>query len=200
MESIGKALETALKHYERKEYEDALRIVDAMLLSYPDFNRALFLKGVILQETGRTDEGEVYFHKAGPLIPLWHRLALQLQDIDPDRALHYFIKASTLDDSDNGIWLGMGKIYENRGDFEAAGRCYARLSLGREMLSRILGPVGFLVLMLIGTVMLIGRGNIPLASLVVISSFVCLLWLKRDGGRFLEMLSRKKKFGSSGKS
>ncbi len=54
MESIEKLLEKMLLHYEKKEYSSAEKLADELLASQPTFHKAWFLKGVILEETGRT--------------------------------------------------------------------------------------------------------------------------------------------------
>jgi len=37
--------------------------------------------------------------------PLWYRLALQLQEADPERALKYFEKISVMDARNNMVWV-----------------------------------------------------------------------------------------------
>jgi len=46
MESIGKALEKTLMHYERKEYGAAEKFVDDLFAAQPDFHRGWFLKAL----------------------------------------------------------------------------------------------------------------------------------------------------------
>ena len=58
MQSIGQLLEEALLHFEKKEYVKAGKLVDELLASNPEFHRGWFLKGVILEETGRPAEAE----------------------------------------------------------------------------------------------------------------------------------------------
>jgi hypothetical protein len=194
VESIGKALEKSISHYEKKQYAEAERGVDALLAVYPDFNRALFLKAVILEETGRAGEAEPYYQKSGPLFPLWLRLGLQLQGSDPERALRYFEKVAGMDAGNNLIWFSMGCIHEKMGRLDDARKCFRSISLKREIVSRLLSPAGFLILMAVGAVMTLQRGNVALASLVIASGIVCLFWLRRDGGRALQMLAKKRKY------
>jgi len=192
--SIRKALDKALSHYGKKEYADAERGADVVLEAYPDFTRALFLKAVILEETGRSGQADEFYRKAGPLFPMWFRLALQLQKTDPERALKYFAKVSTMDPNDNMIWYGMGSIYERLGYHDEAKKCYQKMSLKREIVSRLLSPIGFFIIMAAGSVAMLKHGDKALASLVILSAIVCLYWLKRDGGRVLEMMKKRNKY------
>ena len=194
MASIRKALDKALSHYGKKEYADAERGADVVLEAYPDFTRALFLKAVILEETGRSGQADEFYRKAGPLFPMWFRLALQLQKTDPERALKYFAKVSAMDPDDNMIWYGMGSIYERLGNHDEAKKCYQKMSLKREIVSRLLSPIGFFIIMAAGSVAMLKHGDKALASLVILSAIVCLYWLKRDGGRVLAMMKKRNKY------
>jgi len=192
--SITKALDKALSHYEKREYAEAERGTDALLEAYPDFNRSIFLKAVILEETGRKGEAEKYYEKCGPLYPLWYRLALQLQEADPERALKYFEKASAVDTGNNMVWYGMGNIHERLGQLEEARKCFRKISLQRDDVARLLSPLGFLIIMITGSIMMLRHGDKAFASLVILSAIVCLFWLKRDGGRVLQMMMKRRKY------
>jgi hypothetical protein len=192
--SITKALDKALSHYEKKQYAEAERGADALLEAYPDFNRAIFLKAVILEETGRKGEAEKYYGKCGPLYPLWYRLALQLQEADPERALKYFDKVSTLDTGNNMVWYGMGSLYERLGKLDEARKCFRKISLQRDVVARLLSPIGFLIIMIAGSIVMIKHGDKAFASLVILSAIVCLFWLKRDGGHVLQMMIKQRKY------
>jgi tetratricopeptide (TPR) repeat protein len=194
MDPIRAVLERTLSYYEKKEYANAEKGADEILATYPEFNRALFLKAVILEETGRSGEAEKYYAKAGPLHQLWLRLALQLQDADPARALTYFKKVSEMDAESNLVWLSMGDLYEKLGRPDEAKKSYANISLQREIITKLVSPVGFLIIMTAGSIAMLQRGNIALASLVIASGVVCLFWLKRDGGRAWKMMKKKKKY------
>jgi tetratricopeptide (TPR) repeat protein len=191
MASPGKLLEKILSYYEKKEYAEAEKGIDAMLGLYPGLNRALFLKAVVLEETGRREDAERYYREAGPSYTLMLRLAMQLQDVDPRRALVYFEKAGAADQGNNAVLLGMGTAYEKLGMAEEAGKCFGRLSLAREIFSKLLIPVCFLLMMVVGAVMLLQRGENALAGLVVVSAIVCLFWLRRDGKTALKLIRRK---------
>jgi Tfp pilus assembly protein PilF len=192
MESLRKTLEKTLQFYEQKDYQSAEKGADEMLAAYPEFNRALFLKGVILEETGRSGKAEEYYKKTGGVSLMWLRLALQLQDGDPERALRYFKKVNDIDQENNLIWLSMGKIYEKTGRIDEAKKCYGRMNVVKEALSKLLSPLGFLIIMIAGSIAMFKRDNAALASLVVASGVVCLLWLKRDATRVLEMVRKKR--------
>ncbi len=191
MSSLSKAFDKALSHYEKKEYADAERGADAILEAYPDFRSAVFLKAVILDEMGKSSEADQYYLKAGPLFSLWIRLALQLQEADPARALRYFEKSRSLDSENNLIWYGMGSSYERLGRLDEAKKCFQKMSLRREVVSKLLPPLGFLIIMSTGSVAMFKHGDRTLASLVVLSAVVCLLWLKREGGRLVEMMKKQ---------
>ena len=81
MEAIGKQLELILKCYEQKDYINAEKLLDNLLVSHPNFQRAWFLKGVVLEETDRKDEAGKFYDKAGNCFTLWFRLAIQLQEV-----------------------------------------------------------------------------------------------------------------------
>jgi Tfp pilus assembly protein PilF len=191
--SLRKALDKALAHYEKKEYAEAEKGADIMVEAFPDFLRGQFLKAVILEETGRGKDAEQYYRKAGPLFPLFLRLALQLRDIDPARALIYFEKVSAMDASNNQIWLNMGIVYEKIGRTEDARKCYQKMAIQREVFSRILSPLGFFIIMIAGAIAMLKRNDMILGSLVVASAAVCFFWLKRDGGQVLDMIRKKSK-------
>ena len=194
MESLRTTLEKTLQYYEKKDYKNAEKGADEMLAGNPDFPRALFLKAVILDETGRSDKAEDYYRKSGSASLLWLRLALQLQESDPERALRYFTKAKEIDAENNLISFSMGRIYERLGRPEEARKCFNNISLMKEIISKLLSPLGFLIIMIAGSIAMIKRGDLGLGSLVVISGIVCLAWLKRDGGRVIRMIQKKKKY------
>ena len=194
MASLRKALDKALAHYEKKEYVEAERGADAMVEAFPDFPRGQFLKAVILEETGRGKEAEKYYQKSGPLFPLLLRLALQLRDIDPARALGYFEKVSAMDDGNNQIWFNWGLVYEKLGRREDARKCYQKIAVQREIVSRLLSPLGFFIIMVAGAIAMLKRNDMILASLVITSAVVCFFWLKRDGGQTLAMIRKKSKY------
>jgi tetratricopeptide (TPR) repeat protein len=194
MESIGKLLDKAIIHYEKKEYSDAQKAIDELLSSHPDFHRAQFLKAVILEETGRSDEAEKHYAKAGNKFTLWVRLALQLHDTDPERAIMYYERTSKMDPQNNLIWFNLGNLYEKMRRFDEARKCFSNLSPAREIASRIFIPLGFMIFLIAGAILMIQRGEKALASLVIASAVFCLIWLKRDGGKAVQMLGKKNKY------
>jgi len=194
MESIGKLLEKAIIHYEKKEYSDAQKAIDELLSSHPDFHRAQFLKAVILEETGRSVEAEKHYDKAGNKFTLWVRLAMQLQDADPERAITYYERTSKMDPQNNLIWFNLGSLYEKMRRFDEARICFRNLSPVREIASRIFIPLGFMIFLAAGAILMIQRGEKALASLVIASAVFCLIWLKRDGGKAVQMLVKKNKY------
>ncbi len=194
MDSIGKLLEKVITLYERKEYDGAEKAVDELLVSHPDFHRAQFLKAVILEETGRADKSEKHYAKAGNKFTLWLRLALQLQDVDPERAITYYERVSKMDPQNNLVWFNLGNLYEKMHRFDEARLCFRNLSPVKEIASRIFIPLGFMIFLVGGAILMIQRGEKALASLVIASAVFCLFWLKRDGGKALQMLGKKNKY------
>ncbi len=194
MESIGKLLEKVIMLYEKKEYDGAEKAVDELLASHPDFHRAQFLKAVILEETGRSDEAEKHYAKAGNKFTLWIRLALTLHDVDPERAITYYERVSKMDPQNNLVWFNLGNLYEKMHRFDEARLCFRNLSPVKEMASRIFIPLGFMIFLVGGAILMIQRGEKVLASLVIASAVFCLVWLKRDGGKALQMLGKKNKY------
>ncbi len=195
MKSIGKALETILSHYEKKEYGPAEKAADELIASYPDFNQGQFLKAVILEETGRAQEAEKYYEKAGNKFTLWYRLAMQLQETDPQRALVYYERVSAADPQNNMLWFNLGTLYEKQGRPDEARRCFRNLSPAKEVVSKILIPLGFMIFLISGGIAMIRHGDRGLPVVVFASAVFCLFWLKRDGGRALQMMMKKKKAG-----
>jgi tetratricopeptide (TPR) repeat protein len=191
MESIGKLLEKVIMLYEKKEYDGAEKAVDELLASHPDFHRAQFLKAVILEETGRSDEAEKHYAKAGNKFTLWIRLALQLHDVDPERAITYYERVSKMDPQNNLVWFNLGNLYEKMHRFDEARLCFRNLSPVKEIASRIFIPLGFMIFLVGGAILMIQRGEKVLASLVIASAVFCLVWLKRDGGKAVQMLGKK---------
>jgi tetratricopeptide repeat protein len=194
VESIAKTLEKSLSHYEKKEYAEAERAVDELIAAQPDFHRGQFLKAVILEETGRGPEAEKHYEKAGNRFTLWFRLAMQLQDIDPERSLAYYKRVSSLDPQNNMIWFNLGGLYEKMGKIDEARRCFRNLSPTKEVVSRILIPLGFIIFLVSGAVLMVQRGEKGLTAVVVASAVFCLFWLKRDGGRAVQMIMKKRKY------
>lgn len=196
MEQVGKMLEKILDHYEKKEYNAAEKLVDQLLAGNPDFHKGCFLKGIILEETGRSGEAKKFLDKSGNVFTMMFRLALQLENADPARSLSYYDRLSQMDPGNNMIWFNRGLLYEKMGNSKEALASFKNLSPGREILSRIVVPLGFMLFLCGGGVMMIRRGNLTLASIVFASAVFCLFWLKRDAGKALQMISKKKKSGS----
>jgi tetratricopeptide (TPR) repeat protein len=194
MESIGKLLEKVITHYEKKEYDSAEKAADKLLASHPDFHRAQFLKAVILEETGRAEEAEKHYAKSGNKFTLWLRLALQLHDVDPERAITFYERVRKMDPQNNLIWFNLGNLYEKMRRFDEARLCFKNLSPVKEIASRIFIPLGFMIFLVAGAILMIQRGEKALASLVIASAVFCLFWLKRDGGKAVQMLGKKNKY------
>jgi tetratricopeptide (TPR) repeat protein len=191
MESIGKMLEATLTHYERKEYDAAEKIVDQLIAKEPNFHRGLFLKAVILEERGRAAEAEPFYERAGNRFTLWFRLAMQLESIDPERAVRYYEKVRAQDPLNNVLLYKLGGLYEQIHNADKARECYRQLSPTKEVLSRIIIPLGFLIVLLGGGIAMLKRGDQGFAIVVFASAIFCLFWLKRDSGRTLEMFRKK---------
>ena len=193
MESISKLLNQVLGHYEKKEYDAAENAVDMLLVSHPDFHRGQFMKAVILEETGRAVDAERHYEKAGNRYTLWSRLAMQLQDIDPDRAILYYERAARKDPQNSMLWLNLGELYEKKGRPDDARGCYRNLSPFKEVLSKIFIPLGFMIFLISGGAMMIQRGEKGLAAVVIASAVFCAFWLKRDAGKAIQMIVKKSK-------
>jgi len=195
LESVGKLLEDSLLSYEKKEYDRAEKLVDTLLAGNPQFHRGWFLKGVILEETGRNDDARRCYAKAGSLFNMWFRLALQIQETDPKRALIYYGRVLEMDRTFSMALLNKGVLHEKLGDYEAAKACFRALSPKREIASRIVIPSGFLLFLLIGGILMLSRGEKMLSLFAFASAVICLFWLKRDAGTAVTMLRKKKQYG-----
>jgi tetratricopeptide (TPR) repeat protein len=194
MQSITKQLEKIIAHYEKKEYDVAEKAADELIAAHPDFHRGQFMKAVILDETGRDVDAEKHYEKAGNRFTLWSRLALQLQDSDPQRALTYFERVTKMDPQNNLLWFNLGNLYETMGRREDARRCFRNLFPIKEVMSRIFIPLGFLIFLASGAVLMIQRGEKALAIVVIASAIFCLFWLKRDAGMAIQMIMKKNKY------
>lgn len=183
-----------LSHYEKKEYDNAEKLADELLAANPNFYRALFIKAVILEETGRASAAEPYYVKSGNRYTLWGRLAVQLHDIDPERALTYYERVSAMDPKNNLVWFNMGNLYEKMGKLDKAGACFRNLEPVREILSRIVIPLGFMIFLISGAIMMIRRGETGLTIVVIASAIFCIFWIKRDAGKTMQMLMKKNKY------
>jgi tetratricopeptide (TPR) repeat protein len=193
MESISKLLNQILGHYEKKEYDAAEHAVDKLIVSHPDFHRGQFMKAVILEETGRAADAEKHYEKSGNRYTLWSRLAMQLQDIDPDRAIMYYERVTKMDPQNSMLWFNLGELYEKKGRPADARECYRNLSPVKEVLSKIFIPLGFMIFLISGGAMMIQRGERGLAAVVIASAVFCVFWLKRDAGKAIQMIVKKSK-------
>ncbi len=193
MQAIGKLLEASLQHYEKKEYAAAEKLLDELLAANPNFHRAWFMKGIILEETGRQSEADQYLAKAGSVFTLMFRLAMQLEEIDPERSLSYYNRLVEMDPANNLIWFNRGLLCEKTGNTTEARASFRNLRPMREIASRILIPLGFMVIMIAGGLAMVQRGDRALGSIVLSSAIFCFFWLKRDAGKALQMVSKKKK-------
>jgi tetratricopeptide (TPR) repeat protein len=195
MESISRLLNQIIAHYEKKEYEAAEKLVDGLIVSHPDFHRGQFMKAVILEETGRVEAAEQHYAKSGNRYTLWSRLAMQLHDMDPARALTYYERVTRADPQNNVLWFGLGGLYEKMGRSADAQKCYLNLSPAKEVLSKIFIPLGFMIFLLSGAIAMIQRGEKGLAVVVVAASVFCVFWLKRDAGKAVQMAVKKYQAG-----
>jgi len=196
MESMTRQLNEIITQYEKKDYGAAEKLVDQLILSHPDFHRGQFLKAVILEETGRAGDAEPHYEKSGNRYTLWSRLAVQLHDVDPQRALKYYERVTTSDPQNNVLWFGLGDLYEKMGRPDDARKCYQNLSPVKEILSKIFIPLGFMIFLLSGAIAMIQRGETGLAVVVVAASLFCVFWLKRDAGKTIQMAIKHYKAGT----
>lgn len=194
MQSIGKLFDMSIAHYEKKEYHAAEKAIDELLEQHSEFQRGRFLKAVILEETGRGGEAEQHYAKAGNRAALWGRLASQLESIDTERARMYYLRAAEQDDHNNALWFNLGSLYERTGRTEEAARCFRKMQVLREVMSRVIIPLGFLIIMVSGARMMLLRGDKALAAVISASALFCLLWLKRDGGTAVQMMVKKNRY------
>ena len=194
MESIERLMEKMLRHYEKKEYSSAEKLANELLASQPTFHKAWFLKGVILEETGRSSEAEKMYEKAGNLFNMWIRLALQLHDVDAERAIEYYERALQLDCTFNLALLNKGLLYEKMGKLDEARACFRNLSPGKEVLSKVVIPAGFMALLLGSGLMLVQKGDWIISLFSFASTVVCFFWLKRDAGVAVKILLKKNKY------
>jgi tetratricopeptide (TPR) repeat protein len=125
---------------------------------------------------------------------MWFRLALQLQESDPQRALVYYDRVLEMDHTSGMALLNKGMLHEKLGDLEKAQKCFKKLSPKREIFSRIVSPAGFLLFLLIGGIMMFSRGERILSLFALASAGICFFWLKRDAGTAITMFRKKKQY------
>ncbi len=195
MQAIGELLQKALFHFEKKEYDEAGKVLDELLSANPEFHRGWFLMGVIYEETGRSAEAEECYRKGGNLFNMWFRLAIQLEENDPERALSYYDRVLQGYQQNNLVWFNKGLIHEKAGRTGEAGKCFRNLTPAREILSRVIVPVGFMGFLIGGAIAMLRRGNTAMALLVALGAAFCLFWLKRDAGTAVQMFLKKRKYG-----
>ena len=181
-------------HYEKKEYASAEKLVNDLIEIDPKFHRAWFLKGIIFEETGRPDEAGEFFAKSGNVFTLMFRLALQLQNSDPQRALSYFDRLTEMDPENNLVWLNRGLLLEQAGRRGEAAESFKHLSPGREILSRVFVPLLFMFFLAGGGIVMFMKGDKTLSLLVMASAVFCFFWLKRDAPKTLQMISKKRQY------
>jgi Tfp pilus assembly protein PilF len=194
METVEDLLGKVLFYYERKEYASAEKAVADLLAAAPDFHRGWFLKGIILEETGRAEQAEECFVKSSNAHTLMVRLALQLQEKDPDRARIYFDRVLEHDPGNNFMHYQRGLLFERLGNPEEAAGSFRRISALREIMSRIFIPGGFLIFLLAGAAAMFQRGERVLSWIVLASALFCLVWIGRDSGLAIKMLLKKRKY------
>ena len=117
---------------------------------------------------------------------------MQLQEVDPQRAMVYFDRVNQIDKKNNMIWFYKGMLFERLGNLDEARTCFRNLTPLREILSRVIIPLGFMVFLIVGFVMMIKRGEKALSLTVIASAVFCMFWLKRDAGQALQMLAKKR--------
>lgn len=195
MELGGQAFEKSLLHFEKKEYKKAEKYIDELLEADPQFQRGWFLKGVILEETGRASEAEKYFEKAGNLYNMWFRLALQLGESDPQKAIGYFDRVLQMNPYDYLALFNKGLLCEKAGMTDEAKKCFQSIAAGKEVFSRIIVPLGFMIFLSVGGVLMFQKGDRTLSLLVLGMAGFCVIWLKRDLRTTLTLFSKKRQYG-----
>ncbi|MCX8070469.1 MAG: hypothetical protein N2738_08200 [Thermodesulfovibrionales bacterium] len=191
MHELAELLNKSLQEYEQKRYKEAEMWIDKLLIKDNQFEKALFLKAVICSETGRHDEASLYFSKTSNLSFLWLRLGLQIEQTDIDRALVCYDKVLSSNPSDNQALYLKGLLLEKKGFIDEASKCFRALNLMRDIVTKVFIPLGFFVLLALGSFMLISRGEHGLSFIVLISAMFCLFWLKRDGFETVKMFNSK---------
>lgn len=189
--------ESALRHYEKKDYTTAHNIIDKILDANPDFYKGWFLKGVIFKETGVMNKISDCFNKTFNIHELWFRLALQIENIDPERAIACYRETIQIDPKFNVAWYKMGLIFERLGILDEARKCFSNLSPLRDVFSKFVIPLAFCTGLFISGYVMIRRGEVPLSLLVTMSAMFCLFWLKHDGLTAVGMLKKKMSAGKN---
>lgn len=91
MDSISAEISKAQNFLDKNQYDDALRIADAMILKYPGQLDALNIKAEILKQQGKTDEALVLMEKAYAMQPkdkeTAYNLAYEYADAKNSKAL-----------------------------------------------------------------------------------------------------------------
>ncbi len=147
-----------------------------------------------MRRPGERPEAEKMYEKAGNLFNMWIRLALQLHEVDPDRAIEYYERVLQLDRTFNLALLNKGLLYEKMGRLDEARSCFRNLSPGKELISKVVIPAGFMALLIGSGLMLVHKGDMIISMFSFASAVVCFFWLKRDAGMAIKMLMKKNKY------
>ncbi|HIJ60559.1 MAG TPA: hypothetical protein HPP56_08105 [Nitrospirae bacterium] len=191
MRDINEYFVKALQSYKQKDYEEVEFIIEKILNMDNQFEKAIFLKGVILYEKGKIKEADKLFQTFTNLSVWWLRLGLELEKTDEERAINCYNKALSINPTDNYTLLKKGLLMEKKGNYSESTKCFKAINPMRELLSRVIIPFGFMCLLSVGAFMLISKGENGLSFVVIISAIFCLSWLKRDAGNVLKMIYKK---------
>jgi hypothetical protein len=85
-------------------------------------------------------------------------------------------------------------LHEKLGDHKKAKECFEKLAPKREMFSRVVSPVAFMLFLLIGGILMISRGEKILSLFAFASALICFFWLKRDAGTAITIFRKKRQY------
>jgi tetratricopeptide (TPR) repeat protein len=108
-------------YIQMEQYNDAHRILDKCLKIYPDYDKALNLKGIAYMQNGKYNEAiSVFIHIITKVnyrfVTAYHNLAvLYLRQNDPETAKSYLRKAIDVNSNYKPAYLAMAEILTRQG-------------------------------------------------------------------------------------
>jgi tetratricopeptide (TPR) repeat protein len=129
--NIDKALQAAIGYYEAGNARQAESLCREVMKIQPQNTGALFLSGLICQESNEFDQAILFYQKALQLDPAlvsaYYNLGSVFQEKrQPDDAVTYYQKALELNPTLADAWNALGVIFQEKGQSEDAIRHYQK--------------------------------------------------------------------------
>lgn len=199
-QSAEKLLEDSLSCFLDKKYEKALELVDNAIKAEPDFEKALFYKGVMFEETGKHDEAQAYYEKVEDLSDMWFNLGLKVEreKLGADEAIKYYKRATEINPAKSIAWYNMGLLYKKDKNKDIANTCFRNIRLAKEALLQVILPLGIGLILLMGAIAItqipLSRDHFGAKIAVIICTLAGLIisWMAyKNGSLWIRMIFKK---------